>query len=85
MKSHWYATAARVITEALAKLPAGADKRAVLQAVDSAYPFCVRRMWPYKKWLEARRDLLYLHNRQMFPKTRRAAEAMEEKRQGGLF
>lgn len=67
-QSHWYDTAEHVIRDVLAKLPPGADKRATLEAVDAAYPFGQRSMWPYKKWLEARRQVLHEFNREWFPK-----------------
>ena len=67
MKSYWFDAASGVIAEVVRKLPKDADKRTILLAVDSAYPFGSRDRWPYKKWLEARTFCLGRIYPKLFP------------------
>lgn len=56
--SGWSDTARRVIQEVHLSLPETASLQERIKAVDDAYPFSIRKYWPYKAWLKARRDYL---------------------------
>lgn len=54
----WANVAWRAINEAHATLPADTSFADRKKAVDAAYPFGERAMWPYKAWLSARKAYL---------------------------
>lgn len=61
--SNWYRKAAMGITEAIAEgRAAGEDRTAIRKRVDAAYPFGERKYWPYKQWIQARRNLFSLND-----------------------
>lgn len=55
--SHWRLRAREVIEEALVGVDRH-DVAAVKRAIDAAYPFGERAMWPYRMWLVERRAAL---------------------------
>lgn len=57
MTSTWRRRARAAIEHALADVNL-ADVEAVTAAIDAAYPFGERAMWPYKMWLLERRRAL---------------------------
>lgn len=57
-KGSWAWTAEKVIREVLADAKeSGLSPKETIKAVDAAYPFCERSMWPYKMWLKVRREM----------------------------
>lgn len=42
-------------------LAAGKNPEEIAKAIDAAYPFGERAMWPYKAWLSARKEFFALH------------------------
>lgn len=54
----WSEVARRTIARVHAELPADATLAQRTAAVDAAYPFGERAMWPYKAWRKARRAYL---------------------------
>ena len=74
---NWVSEAAKVINQVHKSLPADATLAERKKAVDAAYPFGCRAMWPYKAWLKVRRQYLgkYGYRRQ----TKRLAETPMER------
>lgn len=54
----WSDIARATIQRVHAALPATATLQERKRAIDAAYPFGERAMWPYKAWLKARRSYL---------------------------
>lgn len=63
--SDWANIARSTIETVARSIPSDASFKDRKAAIDGAYPFGARQMWPYKAWLKARR--VYL--RQYDPKT----------------
>lgn len=70
----WSRIARDTIGAVHASLPSDADLPTRTKAVDEAYPFGEREMWPYKAWLKARRSYLMLYG--YSPKGMVAAEPL---------
>jgi hypothetical protein len=56
--TEWSKLARATIARVHAELPKDATLTQRKRAVDAAYPFSVREMWPYKAWLKARKAYL---------------------------
>ncbi|WP_413175394.1 hypothetical protein [Anabaena azotica] len=59
MTSRWRLAARAAIQKALSQLPENCDRAQMKKAIDSAYPFGMRKYWPYKIWLDERRHYFY--------------------------
>lgn len=57
----WADHAAAVIAKVDASLPVGSTLEERVKAVDAAYPFGERANFPYKAWLNVRRNYLIRH------------------------
>lgn len=82
--SRWYKVASRIIAEAIgAGTAAGETIEQIRARCDAAYPFGERKYWPYKQWLQARRDR-FLERQLCTPaeKARYAALPKKRKRPG---
>lgn len=55
---YWAKQAYYAIMEVHRALPENTDLSARIKAVDAAYPFGQREMFPYKQWLKVRADYL---------------------------
>lgn len=55
--SHWRLRAREAIAAALTGMDRS-DLAACTKAIDAAYPFGERAMWPYKQWLIERKETL---------------------------
>ncbi len=49
--AYWRAHSLKAIEEALATLPPDAGEKAKRKAISAAYPFHMRKYYPYKIWL----------------------------------
>lgn len=56
--SRWRKAARAAIQQALSGLPQNASHQEIKSAIDNAYPFGFRELYPYKVWLEERRAYL---------------------------
>lgn len=65
--SDWRLASRSAIALALKDLPPGADKT---KAIDNAYPFDIRKHYPYKIWLEERKTRLQILGLWKLPKGR---------------
>lgn len=59
MTSPWRLAARRAIESAIASLPPDCDRSEIKKAIDQAYPFGCRELYPYKVWLDERRKYFY--------------------------
>lgn len=59
------------------------DKNRIAKAIDEAYPFGERAMWPYKAWLTARRK--YFSRTGLPLRERRTPATSQGWKQEGLF
>lgn len=64
----WRSASKYAIAQALKDLHPEADK---IKAIDSAYPFDIRKHYPYKIWLEERKTRLQILGLWKLPKGRR--------------
>lgn len=58
MSGYWRRQAKAAISAAHKAIPESASLAERTAAIDAAYPFVVRQYYPYKIWLEERRDYL---------------------------
>lgn len=58
MTSHWRLAARVAIQRAIASVDDG-DLSKIKKAIDQAYPFGVREYYPYKIWLQERREYFF--------------------------
>lgn len=67
-RSHWYREAYSAVVAALDALPPEKASRAdALRLARDAYPFGMRKYWPYKQYLKARRLALAQRFPRWFP------------------
>jgi len=57
----WRQEASAVIYAATKNLPDDLSLKDRMRIVDDAYPFGVRKYYPYKAWLKARKSYLSIH------------------------
>lgn len=69
----WYEKSMFYVVEALAAVPPDATRAECDRVLREAYPFGVRKHWPYKAWRRACREAL--HSRGLFNAKARALKA----------
>lgn len=59
----WFDSAKKVIDKCSSEqaLAGITDKAEIIKAIDAAYPFGMRKSYPYKAWLRARKEFIAKH------------------------